>query len=442
MSSLTGALSWADLPALAGQLALIAGILSLALTLNAARPLFMSGSAFGVFSFFSGWLIAELAAHHLIAQGLVFAFFIAIGALGSWQGMAGISLGVLSGALLLRLHRRAYLTDGSVRNALEEALGEELFDNLRASAALDGTLALDDARLPLRQLLFPFSYHDKRVERIHGEVIHRFEDGPTLRADIYKPAGELKDAPILVYLHGGAWVLGFKRYQGLPLMSRLAAHGWICISVDYRRSPRFQFPAHLEDAKRGIAWARENAERLGGDSSFIVVSGNSAGAHLASLAALTPNRPELQPGFEEADTRVAACVSFYGVYDFKNRGAHFKGLGLRFLIERVVMGAKLETGEGADADEEAEALYTLASPLDHLHEDAPPFFIVHGEFDSLVPVGEARDFAENLRQISKAPVIYAEIPGAQHAFEVFRSVRAHLTLRAIVFFLNHLAKRP
>lgn len=428
MSALSGALSWPDLAALAGQLTLIAGALSILLTLNAARPLFMSGSAFGIFSFFSGWLIAELAAHHLIAQGMVFTFLIALGALGSWQGQVGALLGVLSAGLLLRLHRRAYLTDGRMRSALEEALGDE-FD-------AEGALKLGEERLSLRHMLFPFSYHDQRVERVRGEVIHRFDDGQTLRADIYRRAGSSESAPILVYLHGGAWILGFKRYQGLPLMSRLASLGWICISVDYRRSPRHRFPAHLEDAKRGVAWARENAARLGGDPSLIVVSGNSAGAHLASLVALTPDRPELQPGFEEADTRVAACVSFYGVYDFKNRGGHFKRFGLRLLVEWFVIGGK------AEESEELEALYSLGSPIDHLREDAPPFFIVHGEFDSLVPVGEARDFAEALRGVSSSPVIYAEIPGAQHAFEIFRSVRAHLTLRAIVFFLNHLAKRP
>src|SRR5690554_5392216 len=199
MSSLTGALSWADLPALAGQLALIAGILSLALTLNAARPLFMSGSAFGVFSFFSGWLIAELAAHHLIAQGLVFAFFIALGALGSWQGVLGIVLGGLSSGLLLRLHRRAYLTDESVKDALEEALGEEFDAEL--------ALASESERLPIRQLLFPFSYRDRRVERLRDEIVHEFEDGLTLRADVYRRADAPENAPMLVYFHGGAWVL-------------------------------------------------------------------------------------------------------------------------------------------------------------------------------------------------------------------------------------------
>lgn len=428
MNALSGLMVWPDFSVLIGQLALFAGIVSFLLTLNAARPLFMGGSTLGIFSFFSGWLVAELAAHHLIAQGLVFAFFIALGALGSWQGVLGIALGGLSSGLLLRLHRRAYLTDESVKDALEEALGEEFDAEL--------ALASESERLPIRQLLFPFSYHDRRVERLRDEIVHEFEDGLTLRADVYRRADAPENAPMLVYFHGGAWVLGFKRYQGLPLMSRLAAHGWVCVSVDYRRSPRYRFPAHLEDAKRGVAWAREHAERLGADPSFIVVSGNSAGAHLASLVALTPDRPELQPGFEDADTSVAACVSFYGVYDFLNRGGHFKRFGLRFLVERLVIGMK------AEENHEARSLYSLASPIDHVHPDAPPFFIVHGEFDSLVPVGEARDFARALREISRSPVIYAEIPGAQHAFEVFRSVRAHLTLRAIVGFLNHLAKRP
>ena len=81
-------------------------------------------------------------------------------------------------------------------------------------------------------------------------------------------------------------------------MSRMVELGWICVSINYSKSPRSKFPAHIIDVKRAIAWVRENIADYGGDPDFIAITGGSAGGHLASLAALTPNDPMFQPGFE------------------------------------------------------------------------------------------------------------------------------------------------
>src|ERR1700761_6437771 len=123
-------------------------------------------------------------------------------------------------------------------------------------------------------------------------------------------------APVLIQVPGGAWAVNGKRGQAYTLMSRMVDLGWICVSIDYSKSPRSTFPAHLVDVKRAIAWVRENIADYGGDPGFIAITGGSAGAHLASLAALTPNDPRVQPGFERAHTTVQAAVPYYGVYDF------------------------------------------------------------------------------------------------------------------------------
>jgi acetyl esterase/lipase len=162
------------------------------------------------------------------------------------------------------------------------------------------------------------------------------------------------------------------------------------------------------------------------------VTGGSAGGHLASLAALTPNDPEFQPGFESSDTAVQGCVSFYGVYDFTNRNGVYRDHGLRRLLERWVMKARLD---------EARERYEHASPLYRVAVDAPPFFVVHGDRDTLVPVGEARHFVEALRAVSREPVLYAEIPGAQHAFEIFPSLRSILAIDGVERFLFWLRDR-
>ena len=99
---------------------------------------------------------------------------------------------------------------------------------------------------------------------------------------------------------------------------------------------------------------------------------------------------------------------------------------MRMFLERTVMKTKL-----ADDPEG----WAKASPLDLCSDDAPPFFVIHGRNDTLVPVAEARHFVEKLREASSSPVVYAELPGAQHAFDVFPSVRTALIIRAIERFV-------
>ncbi len=130
----------------------------------------------------------------------------------------------------------------------------------------------------------------RRFERHRLDIIRRRLDPPT--------AG-----PVLVYIHGGAWVIGDKREQGLPLLHELARRGWVTVTINYRLSPRATWPDHLVDCKRALAWVREHIAEYGGDPGFIAVSGGSAGGHLCAMVALTPGDPAFQPGFEEPHRR-------------------------------------------------------------------------------------------------------------------------------------------
>jgi acetyl esterase/lipase len=231
---------------------------------------------------------------------------------------------------------------------------------------------------------------------------------------------------VLLQIHGGGWTIGDKRQQALPLLTRLASRGWVCVAANYRLSPRATFPDHLVDVKLAIRWIREHAAEYGGDARFLAITGGSAGGHLAALAALTPNDPAFQPGFEDADTRLQACVPFYGVYDFTDElGIDPRG-GMKRFLGRVVLKRRF------DADPEA---FRSASPLHRIHPDAPPFFVLHGTLDSLVPIASARHFAARLAEISKAPVCFAELPQAQHAFEIFHSLRTRHVVAAVDRFL-------
>jgi acetyl esterase/lipase len=183
----------------------------------------------------------------------------------------------------------------------------------------------------------------------------------------------------------------------------------------------------IVDVKRAITWVKDHIAEYGGNPDFVVITGGSAGGHLSSLAALTPNAPEFQPGFEDRDTTVQACVPFYGVYDFTNRDGVGRG-DMRGFLERMVMKSKLAR---------AEDVWDAASPMSRVGPAAPPTFVIHGRNDTLVPVAEARLFVQLLREVAKNPVAYAELPGAQHAFEVFSSIRPAHVINAVERFVAY-----
>ena len=261
----------------------------------------------------------------------------------------------------------------------------------------------------------------------HDSNISYGEYGSANHLDIWRrpdldPAGK---APVLFQIPGGAWTTGNKRGQAHPLMSHLAELGWICVAINYRHSPRNTWPDHIIDVKRALAWVKAHIAEYGGDPDFIAITGGSAGGHLSSLAALTPNDPQFQPGFEDADTRVQAAVPFYGVYDFTRFDDAMHPMMPGLLVKSIIKqrpSTHLQT-------------YATASPVNHVSADAPPFFVLHGRNDSLVPVEQARAFVTALRNVSNQPVAYAELPFTQHAFDIFGSARAAHTAVAVEQFL-------
>ena len=372
-------------------------------------------------SFFAGWLTSELAAHHIAWQAVATVFFVAAGALAEWPGRVGLVVTLCSWAGLLGqlgLGRRSRET---VERALEGGLGPGYRERIDREWA--EKLESPD---PRGRLVIPFLFRDGEVSSVR-DLPYVEGAGPRQRLDVHAPRTGARGAPVLLQIHGGGWTIGNKRQQALPLMMHLARRGWICVAANYRLSPGATFPDHLIDVKQALRWIRENIAEYGGDPDFVAITGGSAGGHLSALAALTGNRPEFQPGFEEVDTSVQAAVPFYGAYDFTNSQDHTMGEGLVSFVERLVLKKKLED------DREA---FEQASPLHQVSPDAPPFFVVHGTHDSLLAVDDARVFAARLREVSRAPVVFAELEGAQHAFELFHSPRTHHVIRGVHRFLG------
>lgn len=400
-------------------LLLLLGLVGLLHAVNALTPRKGAPLVF-VWSFVASWLTIELVWHHLVFGTLATALLVSAGALEEPAGVVGLVLMAISVGILVAIGLTTRRTSVTVRGALVDLDPEQ-----------------DAPRFPRSHVILPFLVnHRPGVQRVKHVEYARIE-GRRLHLDVTVssapvPAGRTR-RPALMQIHGGGWVIGDKREQGLPLLNHMAAQGWVCFNVNYRLSPAVAFPGHLVDLKRGLTWIKEHADEYGIDPDFICVTGGSAGGHLTAMMGLTANDPEYQPGFEEADTSVAAAVPFYGIYDFTPEGAFGSDPDIfrRFLEPLVIQ---------AFVDEEPER-FVAASPVHHVRADAPPFFAIHGDRDTLAPVEDARVFVDRLRAVSTQPVLYAEMHGAQHAFEVFPSARTAKVIEGVERFLSTLWAR-
>jgi acetyl esterase/lipase len=390
-----------------------------ALTANAVRP--YPGPTAGILSFFAGAAFGELAPQVLAFTAADAVAHVARGRRTGRLSRPGLALAAASGVGLGFLIRQSNQVRRHVEDALVEGLGVDYVEQL------DAPPTPADLATPWRQLVNPLWLLDPRV-KVDKDIAYSTYGRRNL-LDIYRSAeNQPSKAPVLLQVHGGAWMVGRKDQQGIPLMQHMARRGWVCVAINYRLSPRAAFPDHIVDVKRAIAWVKEHIAEYGGDPDYVVITGGSAGGHLCALAAVTPNVPEWQPGFEEADTSVQAAVPHYGVYDFAGSTGLASAVAMRdrFLGPRI-----LQTTWERDPHR-----FEAASPILRIDGDEPDFFVIHGAGDTMVDVGQARAFVDRLRRVSKKSVVYAELPGAQHAFDMFPSIRSAHVVRGIERYLN------
>lgn len=367
------------------------------------------------------WLAGELAPWLAFAAFTVGLLVATTGKLDDGPGRLAAMLAVVAGLGLSATAHRARAAARALDSSLRDGLGAGYLGEVPRQRLA----ALADPRSS-RSRLGPVPHRPSAVELIADLPYPGGHERNVL--DVYRPAAGCRGAPVLLQLHGGGWTRGKKGQQALPLVHHLAALGWVVITPNYRLGPDARMPAALVDCKAAFAWARAHVAAMGGDPSFIAVTGGGAGAHLAALLALTFDEQELQPGFEHVDTRPAACVPLHGIYDLTDRRRRQPGhqARLRWLGENLMPSPLV--GEAAAWD--------AASPLTLARRDAPPFFVLHGTHDTLCHVEEAREFVRELRRASTSPVAYAELDGAQHGWDTLCSPRALHTVRAVTHFLE------
>lgn len=235
---------------------------------------------------------------------------------------------------------------------------------------------------------------------IEGGVVFGTGGGRDLTADVYTPPGKPSQAPGVLLVHGGSWSGGDRtqlRGYGI-LLGRL---GYLCVACEYRLSGEAAWPAQIHDVKAALRWMRANAGTLGLDPARLAISGNSAGAHIALVAAGTPNLSifEGTGGNAGVDTTVGAVISFYGPSDFGSDPQKAQGAVAQ------LMGPKVT----------ADALRG-ASPVTYTKPGYPPTLLIHGNGDETVdPESSLRVYRELAK--AKVPVELHMYEGLPHAFD-------------------------
>ncbi|KAI9355618.1 Alpha/Beta hydrolase protein [Zopfochytrium polystomum] len=233
-----------------------------------------------------------------------------------------------------------------------------------------------------------------------------------LQLDIIRKSTGYRGRPVMIRIHGGGWRLGDKSGFITAFWHLASRENWIIVNINHRFSPTVGLFEILCDCKKALRWVRRNAQIHGGDPSFVAVSGSSSGAHLATLLALTQNDPVFQRGWEDVDTSVQLCIPLYAPFDALGSGQLRKRL-VQMSDKESVRKTRRSVAGWADP-----LTVLRAVPLE-ARGSLPPFFVVHGAADTLVPVEQARSFVEEAGRGGKMVVAYAEVPGMNHAFDWF-----------------------
>lgn len=365
------------------------------------------------------FIVLMMGTPHILLLGFGLTAWVAlVGALHTLPGQLGLALHVIAWILLIRhliaMQTACPIVDGRPVGDTGPVFPEES----HASKVAISYLPYLRYRTP--------AMSDVMVER---SVIYREVSGRRLRVDIYRPRQSPAPPGVplqsIIYIHGGGWVIG-TRQQSRFMMFELAAAGYTVFAIQYRLAPRFPLPAAIEDAKAAVAWVREHGGEYGGTPDAVVVGG-SAGAHLASMVALSPDEKAFQPGFESADTSVRAAILLYGFYDLIGRLESQKSvMRWHWFFERVIF---------SESYKKHPQMFQRAQPFSHVSPQAPPTLFIHGQNDSLVPITDSQRLHHELKVVG-ARTHLCEVPLAQHAFEIVPSPLHQRTLRVMLHFLR------
>jgi acetyl esterase/lipase len=273
----------------------------------------------------------------------------------------------------------------------------------------------------------------EKPKRIYFDVPYVPDGDLKQRLDIFLPEAGEKPYPTVLAIHGGGFRSGSRSFY-IRIAGRLNELGYAVVSIDYRLTPRFTYPAQVEDAFCALAWLHANHTTYGFDKQRIVVMGGSAGGNLAAMVGTvdTPDHYlENCPYTLPASDWVQGAVIFYGSFDFTNIDGY------------PILEVKnaLEPYWGAKFDEMPSETLAQMSPKSWVDGGEPPFLLIHGTLDSSIPSWMSEDFASTLEEAEvEVELLLLE---AGHAFELksLSSPEMVQSLAAIEPFLKEIFKR-
>ena len=230
--------------------------------------------------------------------------------------------------------------------------------------------------------------------------------------------------PVILYLHSGAWITGDR--LGGPVI-RQASRGYAVASIDYRLAPQYTWPAQIEDCKTAVRWLRANAARYRLDPNRIGVFGTSAGGHLAAMLGTTSNHPEFEAmelGNPQFSSAVSAVVDLYGPTDLlqlQDQSLHcYPGLNGNeyYMPPSLLLGCPVQ---------ECKDKAATANPITYVSAGDPPFLIMQGMLDCLVPWKQSQILYDALKQ-NGVDATLVLLPTAQHADSQFQQPKHQQTV--------------
>jgi len=263
-------------------------------------------------------------------------------------------------------------------------------------------------------------------------IRHKFLDiayadiSPAQKLDVYLPDDEGGPFPVIVSIHGGAFMGGDKRDMQLNPMLKGLKRGYAVVGVNYRMSGEEKFPALVQDVKAAIRWVRANAHTYHFDPERIATWGSSAGGYLSLMAGVSagiPGLDDLSLGNANQSSHVQAVVDWFGPTDFLKMDEQLTESGLAPQEDQAHSGPNspesLLLGEKiTDVPE----LVRIANPETYVRPGLPPFFIQHGERDDTVPHQQSVNMATRLGTILGPKMVTLELlPDASHGDPAFET---------------------
>jgi acetyl esterase/lipase len=263
------------------------------------------------------------------------------------------------------------------------------------------------------------------VSAVHGELTYARAIGfRPLKMDIWLPRQAAGPVPLVVWVHGGAFQLGDRRelpptFAPDSVFRLLNEAGIACATVDYRHSLEAPFPAQLHDLKAAVRYLREFSADLGIDPARFGAWGESAGGHLAALLGLTGDRAHLEGGLgaQGHSSGVSAVVDFYGVSSLVDIPPMDmpEGVFPPALTAAVPVGMSLQPERMLVGGSDDRELLVAASPVSYVAPGAPPFLLIHGDRDALVPHSQTDLLAAALSEAGVEHQVVI-IEGGDHCF--------------------------